>query len=266
MISSEIDNLFILAHPDDELMALPILLESKAKNYFIFLTSGVSENCKPDLRSVRRHEVTVFFNYLSQAGVNVELLELPDAVIANDSKLGVEFSEPMWNELVILLKRIQNPFQIISTAFEGAHQDHDAAAVISNQLATNFRCSIYFYSTYRHLRRSKHLFHLMNPTDPSTCLNFRRMRALKFGIKGVFVYKSQCKTWIGLGPLLILKFIFAKWRYQEKMNFDSRSIPDATFYELRKRSTVRHEYGYLQRILLLTNNFPQELQGGDLCD
>ena len=125
---------FLLAHQDDEVFLLPHIMDSE-KKLFIYLTSGVSEGSselKLDRRA--REANAVFQKYL--AGFNAEVIWWG---LENSIPEGALHKFVSKENLSDIAKVIKNQgaqiTQILTTTFEGAHQDHDSAAVVSRRLA-----------------------------------------------------------------------------------------------------------------------------------
>jgi hypothetical protein len=76
----------------------------------------------------------------------------------------------------------------------------------------------------------------MKPINPGVRLNPRRCLSVLLALKMMMLYKSQYKSWIGLGPSLLVKYaLFPFWT---AISSDPDSVPQnlRCFYEERGRA------------------------------
>ena len=200
---------FLLAHQDDEVFLLPHIMDSEQK-LFIYLTSGVSEGSpglKLDRRTTEAKAEGVLHKFVSE-----ENLADIEKVIRNH---GAQIT------------------QILTTTFEGAHQDHDSAAVISRKLAKTLQVDCIEMSSYPQWFSKFYSFKVLIPHSVDGEFEFVRFRTLVLALKLMVGYKTQRKTWLGLGPATLGAFAFRKYR-------SSKPAPIAEvhpcFYEFRGRA------------------------------
>ena len=223
---------FLLAHQDDEVFLLPHIMDSEQK-LFIYLTNGVSEGSS-SLKLERRttEAKAVFQKYL--AGFNSEVIWWGLENSVPEGQLHKFVSE---ENLSAIEKAIRNKgtkiTQILTTTFEGAHQDHDSAAVVSRKLAKTLQVDCIEMSSYPQWFSKFYSFKVLIPHSVDGEFEFVRFRTLVVALKLMVGYKTQRNTWLGLGPATLGAFAFRKYR-------SSKPAPIAKvhpcFYEFRGRA------------------------------
>ena len=237
---------FILAHQDDEVFLLPHILNSE-KKLFIYLTNGVSEgSTKLKLENRTVEARYVFEKHLSQLNSVANWWGLENSVPEGELHRFVSLANLASIEEVIKNQGLQVT-QILTTTFEGAHQDHDSAAVISRKLRSVFLVDTIEVSTYPQWFSKFYSFRVLNPRYPSESFRFERIKTLLLALRLMASYKSQRATWIGLGLATLGTYAFRKYR---------ASIPQPVrllspcFYEFRGRGHQSEVLKYLTPISL----------------
>ena len=223
---------FILAHQDDEVFLLPHIMDSE-KKLFIYLTNGVSEGStelKLENRTVEARYV--FEKHLSQLNAVASWWGLENSVPEGKLHKFVSVENLASIEEVIKNQGLQVT-QILTTTFEGAHQDHDSAAVISRKLRSVFLVDTIEVSTYPQWFSKFYSFRVLTPRYPSESFRFERIKTLLLALRLMASYKSQRVTWIGLGPATLGAYAFRKYRTSTPQPV-RMVIP--CFYEFRGRA------------------------------
>lgn len=223
---------FILAHQDDEIFLLPHVLNSE-KKLFIFLTNGVSENSRDFKLEKRTVEAKyVFEKHLSKLNSLSYWWGLENSV--PEGKLHRYVNDESLASLEEVIKNQgAGVTQILTTTFEGAHQDHDSAAIISRKLASVFRVKTIEVSTYPQWLSKFYSFKVLSPRYPLGSFRFERVKTLQLALKLMTSYRSQRTTWFGLGLATLCSYAFRGYR---------TSIPQPVgflspcFYEFRGRA------------------------------
>ena len=235
---------FILAHQDDEVFLLPHILNSE-KKLFIYLTNGVSAgstDLKLENRTVEARYV--FEKHLSQLNSVANWWGLENSVPEGELHRFVNVENLASIEEVIKNQGVQVT-QILTTTFEGAHQDHDSAAVISRKLGSIFLVDTIEVSTYPQWFSKFYSFRVLNPRYPSESFRFERINTLLLALRLMASYKSQRATWIGLGLATIGAFAFRRYRASRPQPVRSLS---PCFYEFRGRALQSEVLKYLTSI------------------
>ena len=223
---------FLLAHQDDEIFLLPHIMNSEQK-LFIYLTNGVSEGtAKRKLHRRTSEAEDLFQKYL--VGFNAQAIWWGFENCISEGILHKFVSKENLTDIELRIRsRSEKVTQIITTTFEGAHQDHDSAAVISRNLAKVFLVDTIEVSTYPQWFSKLYSFRVLRPTNHLEIFKFNRLKTLGLAIRLIVGYKSQRATWLGLGPAVIATFAFRQYR---------SSIPEPVqvihpcFYEFRARA------------------------------
>lgn len=234
----------LLAHQDDEVFLLPHIMDSEQK-LFIYLTSGVSkESSELKLQKRTVEAKAVFQKYL--AGFNAHVIWWGSENSVPEGNLHKFVSEENLSHLEKVIRN-QNAqiTQIVTTTFEGAHQDHDSAAVVSRTLAKTFQVNCIEMSTYPQWFSKFYSFKVLNPHATEEGFPLMRLRTLLLALKIMVSYKTQRKTWLGLGPATLGAFTFRNYE-------SSKPAPVAEmhncFYEFRGRANQGEVLRYLASI------------------
>lgn len=235
---------FILAHQDDEVFLLPHIMNSE-KKLFVFLTNGVSAEASQQKLEIRATEARyVFKKHLSTFNSSViwwgSENSIPEGVlhkfVTGDNLASIEAAIRNKGERVT---------KIVTTTFEGAHQDHDSVAVISRIMAKVFFVEAIEVSTYPQWFSKFYSFRVLNPRYPSESFRFERVKTMKLALRLMASYKSQRATWIGLG--LATLGAYALRRYRASSPQPIRSLSPC-FYEFRGRALQREVLKHLTSI------------------
>jgi len=202
---------FLLAHQDDEVFLLPHIMDSEQK-LFIYLTSGVSEGSSELKLEKRTAEAkAVFQKHLASFNAQVIWWGLENSV--PEGKLHTFVSEKHLSAIEEVIRNQGTQItQIVTTTFEGAHQDHDSAAVVSRKLAKALQVSCIEMSTYPQWFSKFYSFKVLNPHATEEGFPFVRLRTLVLALKLMASYKTQRNTWLGLGSATLGAFAFRKYR------------------------------------------------------
>jgi hypothetical protein len=201
-------NLFLFPHQDDEYGVYPELQKLVTKNQavnIVYLTSGTldgSPSARRNLESMRVLErIGIPRRHIHFLGTD---LELPDGAL-------YQHAEQASEAVFALLASHQKPTRIYTPAWEGGHQDHDAAYAIACDLATRFDClnasrQFPLYQGYGLIGSMWHTFLPLvdNGRVESRRISwFQRLRCLGYCLN----YASQWRTWVGLYPMYALNLL-----------------------------------------------------------
>jgi hypothetical protein len=114
--------------------------------------------------------------------------------------------------LLDLIPKIGTPSRIYALAWEGGHQDHDAAHLITLALAKKYGVEkdCRQFPLYTGLGTFWIFFRLFAniKSNGDVTLDKIPFRDRITFLKYIFSYKSQVKTWVGLFPFLLFHYIF----------------------------------------------------------
>ena len=232
---------FLLAHPDDEVFLLPHIMNSEQK-IFIYLTNGVSQGSSKQKLERRTSEAEYLFQR-HLAGLNAQAIWWG---FDNGVSEGVLHRFVNIKNLTNIEQTIRGQSekvtQVITTAFEGAHQDHDTAAVISRKIAKRLMVPCVEMSTYPQWFSKFYSFKVLNPRFAETRFDFARGRTLVLALKLMTSYKTQRSTWLGLGLGTISAYAFRGYRSSYPAQI-AQLHP--CFYEFRGRASQSEVNQYL---------------------
>jgi hypothetical protein len=184
--------LVILAHRDDEIFLIDYFLTCD-EIFLVYLTE--SHNFK-----ARRLESDRAVNYL-RGFLNIS--EISRMEFAEDGKLHEFLSTELLTEMidVVIKKEIT---EIASLAYEGGHQDHDAASIFSAALSDFFSLGLFLFPAYKDSARIFPHFHVMKAEGHNKSFRNKRIFLVLWVVmRLMFIYRSQWRTWTGLGPFIM---------------------------------------------------------------
>jgi hypothetical protein len=224
--------IFIFAHQDDEIFALPFILNSE-KKIFIYLTNGVSASSNDSELLNRSIEAThVFEKNLAVLNSEVVWWGLDNSIREGELHKFVT-KENISSIMRVIQQYNLEDLKLITTTFEGAHQDHDASAVIARALGKIFEVQVIEISTYPQWFSKFYSFRVMKPRYPQTSLEFTRGKTALLALKLIKDYRTQRLTWLGLGASTLISYLFRKYYSATPINVGSLSY---CFYETRGRA------------------------------
>ncbi|MDZ4726979.1 MAG: PIG-L family deacetylase [Leptospira sp.] len=223
-------NLFLFPHQDDEYFISPEILINPNNSLCIFLTKGDYYGSNTEIRNSESKKV------LLSLGVSPEnIIFLMDSLPIPDNNL-INYLEEVYQGILKLIanKSIES---IYTTAYEGGHPDHDAATGIAFVLSLTANCPAYQFFLYNAFNVTKPFFQVMKP------LQDNKLEKLKIKFKDsvrvafLFLnYKSQFKTWLGLGLFAIYHFFIQRHYYKQSISahlFYNRPHTGELYYEMR---------------------------------
>ena len=224
---------FLLAHQDDEIFFLPHIMNYEPK-LFLYLTNGVSAGSKYLALDRRTAEAEfVFKKYLEPLNSQVIWWGLKSSV--SEGELHKSVNQDLISELAKLISTQGcEVTTFITTAFEGAHQDHDSVAVIARELGEIFKVGIIEMSTYPQWFSKFYSFKVLKPRMPLERFRYTRIRALIMAIRMMVSYRTQLSTWAGLGLSTLSVYAFRGYRSSSPRPVD---LIEPCFYESRQRAS-----------------------------
>jgi len=192
----------ILAHYDDEIFALDYILKLKEKLLVIYISD--SHYPSSTTKENRIQECQKSWKYLS--------LQSNLVLFGNDQNLGdgKVFKDLNKNHLLILDNMIKQEEvrEILSFTFEGGHQDHDMASQVARYLASKNKIDFRHFPSYSKGKSSFPIaFKVMKMPPYCDCkklISVSRFLRVKTSFRILLIYKSQWRTWLGLGlPILL---------------------------------------------------------------
>ncbi len=210
--------IYLFAHQDDEFgVYSDICRNIEDHNIYIFyLTNGATSVLKKTDLSIRDRESIKVLTKLGIKKKNIIFLGKNADVLCNQLYLNLN---KVYNKLFKNLKRIGNIDMIVTHAWEGGHEDHDACNLIARKIASHFNIlqssfEFYLYNSYK---TGLIYFRVFNPLNKKG----KKIRSIFserfFFISLLFKYKSQYKIWIGLYPFIIFHYLFYGYNFLSKL-------------------------------------------------
>jgi hypothetical protein len=197
------------------------------------MTCGVASEIQSVALLERTEEARfIFEKYLAPLNSEVVWLGLDNMI--PEGELHNYINHELVIEIIELIKsRSFEVTEILTTTFEGAHQDHDSSAVIARRIAKELQVEVVEISTYPQWFSHFYSFKVLSPKIPDVKFNFNRLRSLLLALKLMSSYKTQRRTWLGLGLGVL-------WVYGFRSYVSSRPMAlgtiNACFYELREKT------------------------------
>ena len=210
MTFSESSSLFIFAHQDDEcgcFFELHRLVARGDKVLVVYLTSGTPDGNTSHLRDSESINILVKLGVPSS---NIYFLGSQEGI--PDGKLSSHL-EGAFQSVLNLIGYSRLPQRLYFLAWEGGHQDHDAAHLIG--LALGKRLGIlencFQFPLYTGHNLPSIFFKLFAPLPDNGAKNLSRIswrQRFEF-LSYCLCYPSQKKTWLGLFPFFLFHYLFS---------------------------------------------------------
>ena len=242
----------MLAHGDDEIGAIPIVLSNPPTIVF-YLTNG-SGIGQSDLSKKREREIRRSWGILYPGSEVINFgsdFEIPDGTL--HSNLTVAHLEIL--EKLVIDSGVKS---LVTTHAEGGHQDHDTTFMVSQYLSLKLEVGLFSFPLYCQGSYSKKFFRVMSLHGSGIKNEIGglqiRIRSFVKAIQLIFNYRSQWKTWIGLSlPLLFAmtrKYQLLKPTYVSLINYPEANI---LFYESRGRADRSSVTSHWSKIGIISN-------------
>ena len=192
----------LFSHCDDEYLVSEHLQKWRKDGHDIKIFYLTKDLTNP---GIREQEST---RYLQKLGIK-EPNFLYHTVDVKDGRLPYHLFE--------VYRELQNYLQpddiLLTPAWEGGHQDHDATFLIGSKLCESLSKSQHWvFSLYHGARTSGRFFSVASPiVDHIMECHSIKMSSLSSLLNCILVFKrypSQWRSWIGLAPLLLWERLF----------------------------------------------------------
>lgn len=208
-LSSGKVSVFCFAHQDDEFAILSMISDAVEKGntiYCLYLTSGVRKGLDPSIRNGESTKV------LEEVGVNEKsILFIGEQLGVCDGDLPSHMPQ-LASWLLDWLPSVGVIDNIFIPSWEGGHQDHDATHAIILVVAARLGIleTVFQYPFYNANRCIGPFFRVFSTLKSNAVVNaipISAKRRLKYLLSSRY-YRSQIKTWLGLWPFVIYKYLF----------------------------------------------------------
>lgn len=223
--------LFVFAHQDDEIAAATRILHVLRGGGVVscvFLTNGEGRRAAAAVRDAESRIV------LARLGVDLARVHfagsrerIPDGRLFEHLGRGLA-----------LLDGIDAPDEVWTLAYEGGHQDHDAAHLIAVAHAARRGVPCFEVPLYHGYGLPGPFFNTLAPLRDGKAWTSRRI-SLAEGLRIALLcrfYTSQRKTWLGLLPEALLRLAFGRKEWTRAADLDrlaGKPHDGKLFYERR---------------------------------
>ena len=212
-------SIFLLPHPDDEFGVYAEIEAARAagkRALCIFLTDGAAAGQAPERRNA---ESTAVLTKLGVDRADIAFLGcqfgVPDGSLANHLgrvRSGVE----------AIIGAARPGDRLYMPAWEGGHQDHDAAHLLGLALAGERRIAAFQFPLYQGAGLPGILFRVLAPLPQNGGVFARSLswRARISYFRHCLSYPSQWKTWMGLLPFVLVDYVTTGSQKLQRANPD----------------------------------------------
>ncbi len=235
------NRLWILAHQDDEVFGLH-LIEDSTNNFILYLTDGVRLGAEYSSEN-RNEEARKSWNLIDNRS---EVNFFGSTHSIKDGMLLDSFKPAHLHEIIDLCL-LQNIDEIITLEFEGGHQDHDIASLISQEISRRLSLDCLTYTSYRAVHKSFPFYKVMSSqkqmmSEPRNPL-IRKCRLTFNSFKVMRIYKTQISTWFGLGIFILLRYFFGTPGFRKVLpSGDKLDILPLHFLYVNRRKFKRIDF------------------------
>lgn len=226
------DALFVFAHQDDEIAAATRILHLLRQEWsisIVYLTDGEGGRTKSDVRDAETRKV------LGQLGVDLSKVHFAGSrERVPDGRL----IEHLDRALQLLEQSVPRADEIWTLAYEGGHQDHDAAHLVTMAYAAKRGLPLFEMPLYHGYGLPGPFFNTLAPLRNGGAWSARKI-SLSEGFRIALLarfYRSQRKTWLGLLPEAILRLAVGRreWtRQADLQRLRDKPHQGRLFYERR---------------------------------
>lgn len=229
-------SLFLMAHQDDEFGIFHQIEKevNLGKHIFcIYVTDG-GANGKIQIRDAESR------NVLQKLGVKLDdIIFVGREISIDDGKLHLHVNKLVtW--LYEFIKKQTHLDSCFVPSWEGGHPDHDLLHAISVELINRVasQTKVYQYSLYNGYKCISPFFRVLSPL-----INNGPIKQEKISIEArlryilfCLTYHSQWKTWLGLFPFVLIKYLFNGHQQLQNTKLDNLNTPPhegLLYYEMR---------------------------------
>ena len=225
--------LFVFAHQDDEIATatrILHLLRSAWTVSCVFLTNGEGRRASSAVRDEESRQVLVRLGVdLTRVHFEGSRERIPDGRLFEHLERGLELLENV---------AIEKPDEVWTLAYEGGHQDHDAAHLIAVAYAARRGVPCFEMPLYHGYKLPGPFFNTLAPLRNGAPWIERKI-GLAEGFRIALLcrfYTSQRKTWLGLLPEALLRLALGRKEWTRAADIDrlkAKPHDGKLFYERR---------------------------------
>jgi LmbE family N-acetylglucosaminyl deacetylase len=235
--------LFLFAHQDDEMGAfgeIDSVISQGGRPICLYLTDGGAGRALPALRNTESTDV------MRQLGVPEADLHFIGTQIAIPDGSLVRHLDRAFAAAIDVCSAFGAINKVVMHAWEGGHQDHDAAHLVGLAMAKHFGIEqdSRQFTLYRYNAKSILPFVIFQPlksNGPVLATKISRTRRRHY-VKLLTLYRSQKKSMLGLFPFIVWHYLTAGTQLLQPVDL-SRIAEDPHAGQLlyEKRSSMTRE-------------------------
>lgn len=243
-----VNRLWLLAHQDDEVLALH-LHSNSVNNFVVYLTNGVRTGATYE-SGVRVQEAQ---NAWSGIDRNAELIFFGTNCSLRDGELQNQINNSHLRQLIAIC-HVRKINEIVTLQLEGGHQDHDITSMLAEELSRRLSLKLIVFPGYRALHKRFPVYAVMSSWIKQEARKSlpvsTRIRLANQSLILMKRYGSQLTTWIGLGPFVILKYLIGSPTYL--LLFDGQNaaqeLPERLLYVNRQKNEKIDYEGFRKKL------------------
>ena len=229
--------LFVYAHQDDEYGVFPVIEElalAGGTAVCLYLTSGAFAGVPSSLRN---QESLAVLGRMRVAAEDVHFVGEAQHIADGQLHRHLEVAYNAASEIVARYPRFDNVYIL---AWEGGHQDHDAAHIVGLALAQSLGLldGTRQFSLYNGFGLPWILFRVLAPLRENGPIStspipWRKRLSYAFRCRS---YPSQLGTWVGLFPFMLIDLVFSGVQRLQPVSMErlhAKPHPGPMLYERR---------------------------------
>jgi hypothetical protein len=255
--------LFIFAHQDDECWCfyeIRRLVSRGDEVKVVYLTSGTFDG---NLSPVRNAESISVLGRIGVPKENIFFLGTHEKI--RDGRL-CESLEVVFNSLITFADEAGVLSSLYLPAWEGGHQDHDAAHLVGISLAKHFRIlgQCYQFPLYTGVNLTGILFRTFTclPENGKPIVSKIPWKDRIRFITLCFSYPSQIKSWIGLFPFFMMHHIFYGTQSLQHVSVDRVNFAPHSGTLLYERRQAYSYKIFIQKTCDFVNRLTRTIDNG----
>ena len=216
--------LFVLAHCDDEFFFSHWIEFHIRKKNNVLVVYTTDSGAGGGSQAVRKLESLKSLKYLGVDAKQVLFLGADHSIPDGKSYLLL----PKIFEILQLNYSSISIHEIYALAWEGGHPDHDTAHLAARLMAFSHlsaeSATLYECPAYNGFEISSPFFRVMKPIETFSCdvVNLSLINGFRL-FSLIFQYRSQIKTWLGLGPFAFIHLVLIR-KFRRRKISDLKTV------------------------------------------
>jgi LmbE family N-acetylglucosaminyl deacetylase len=199
----------LLPHPDDEFAILPLLERANIEGrtiHLVWLTDGAFGGVDPE---VRRRESLRALQSVGVQPVTAAFVGIDGRI--PDGRLHLSMAEAH-AATVAALDAVDGPAELLLPAWEGGHQDHDAAHALGRAVARMRGFPVLQFPLYQGEGLRGPVFRALAPLRDSEAIRVVPVGWADIGrvVRACLHYRSQWRSFVGLLPMVFVRLSLAR--------------------------------------------------------